>query len=135
MSPVVGGLFDGSHADLIEAGVITEPVVERSLAERVRTEAPEGFARSLSYDGFELYVTGGAVPLGLAICGRETFLGGYDDDGRMRVCIASSPSLSDRAIDRYRRRREAATRVRAPEEVPAPGENENENGSSTGRAD
>lgn len=112
VAPVVSDVFDARHAELIEAGVETELVIERSLVERVRAEEPEEFARSLAYDGFELYASERSIEFGLAVCGPETFLGGYDAGGRLRACsICRTAALREWALDRYASFREAATRV------------------------
>jgi predicted transcriptional regulator len=115
LAPVLSDVFDESHVELIESGVETELVIERSLVERIRSEKPEKFARSLAYEGFELYASERAIEFGLAVCGPETFLGGYDDGGRMCACGHGRDSdLRAWALDRYEHYRETATRVDPP---------------------
>ena len=107
MTPVVSGLFDDAHQELV-ARVPSELVVDADTLATARERTPEALAAAAELEELTVYVHPEPVTFGLGVCDDRAFLGAYDDAGRMRACIAGDGPLLEWARETFAGYRERA---------------------------
>jgi len=107
MTPVVSGLFDNAHQELVSR-VPSELVVDSDTLATAREETPEALAAAAGLESLTVYVHPEPVTFGLGVCDDWAFVGAYDDAGRMRACIAGDGPLLEWARETFASYRERA---------------------------
>lgn len=111
-SPVLSRIFHEAHASLAVRGVHTELVLAESTADRARELNPLEFEAVLRVGVLDLYTRPSPIPFGLTLCGDQVLVAGYDDEGHLDACLASSsPALLDWAESRFEAYRADASKV------------------------
>jgi hypothetical protein len=100
MSPVVSGIFDEAHRELV-AGVPAELIVDRETLATARETTPEAVAAAAGTESLTVLVHPEPLAFGLGICDDRAFLGTYDDQGRMRACIEGDGPLLEWAREQF----------------------------------
>lgn len=110
MTPVVSGLFDDAHQELVSR-VPSELVVDADALSTARERTPEALAAAAELESLTVYVHPEPVTFGLGVCDDRAFVGAYDDEGRMRACIAGDGPLLEWARETFASYRERAERA------------------------
>lgn len=109
IAPITSPLFDSLRESLLDAGVVIEVVIDRSVHEALRAADAAVLREARSTPAVSLSVHPEPISFGLALLDDRVLIGAYDDRGNLCECLdGRNRRLRRWAGETYRSHRERA---------------------------